>query len=442
MSSPEEQSLVLKGCSGNEYLVPVDAMADRANGQISPIEGGEGEEFIAFPESLCTRVVEQSLQRQLEENRYLSPLILYQISSIVDIVYKDGDFVGAVGTTLERGMSLEDYLQIASVDRRSRYRTAQNFCVLVHSLPVEMRDTLDCAGERLRIDPSSCRVFLQRDFLSLARARSESSPSRERKGRSAQCVEIAKIAYLLLRRDGGARLARQLFGESAAPASHDVNEENDLVLIEQSIRCPLSVRVTAFMRRNPQLLRNLWDVPAEFRSVLLSSLRGEIHDVDGLINEIYVKFLKLERKRTSAFEVLIERGRRFLRGAYSREAAVECERQAWGAHSHRSPYSFWGTTLFVSFMIGLCSAMNGFSPLDPLLCAVLGRVASSFGTRYVVQYIVIAMVGCAAFNLLVARRHHLHGYGRGVYFLSIASATAFLSLTKVAFSIMAEGGAL
>lgn len=405
------------------------------------LEGEEELAFVELPARLLSSRDEATAKAQLKFGDARLNGLKKQVSLPVDAAYRNGEFVGLIVTHMHRGVSLSRYLDFSGDARSERRRVAYNLAVQV-CVASQLGVSLGrLSPERIRVDPTTCRVFLATDWVTLMEESCASHQTALSLLPWQGAVDLAVCEYSLLRKNGAPPPSAGLWEDDCSglrgPSASDM-----IAATFDAVKRPWFVKVVGRFDKDTPLLGNLWDVPRPFRDLLGHSFRGMgTGDAGTLATEMIAHFERGESRRRSGFSVWKDRLKQFLNGArVPADQVKECEQRPWGLRGYGNATVFWPVTLGMAAALGLCSAMNGFAPLDLLVMALRGADYAHSAINMGWRYGVAAVLGCAVYNLFAARRHCFSGYGRKSYCWSVATAVLFMSLAQFLMIFSLRGG--
>lgn len=441
MSAARETSEELSGSEGKIYCSSAKGAAELSSfcGSVL-LEGEEELAFVELPARLRSSRGEATARAQLKFGDARFNGLKKQVSLPVDMAYRNGEFVGLIVTHMHGGVSLNRYLGFSRDARSERRRIAYNLAVLVCvasqlGIPIGR-----LSPERIFVDTTTCRVFLAMDWVALME---ESYASRQAALSLLpwqRTVDFAVCEYILLRKKSASPLNTGLWAGDCSGLGGP-SDSDAIAATFDAVKKPWFVKVVARLDKGTPLLCRLWDVPRPFRGLLEHSFRGVgSGGAEGLAMEMIGHFDRGEKQCRSGFSVWKDRLKQFLNGArVPIEQVKELERRPWGLRGYGSAAVFWLVTLGMAAALGLCSAMNGFAPLDLLFATLRGEEYAHSVINLGWRYGVAAVLGCAAYNLFVAKRHCFSGYERKSYCWSVATAVLFMSVAQL-LMISSRGG--
>lgn len=442
MSVARETPGELSGREGKTYRPSTKGVTELSSfcGSVL-LEGEEELAFVELPARLRSSRGETTVKAQLKFGDARFNGLKKHVSLPVDAAYRNGEFVGLIVTHMHRGVSLSRYLDFSRDARSERRRVAYNLAVQVcvaSQLGVPLGRL---SPDRIRVDSTTCRVFLAADWVALME---ESCASRQAALSLLpwqRTVDFAVCEYSLLRKKSAPSLSAGLW-EGDCSGLGGPSDSDMVATAFDAVKKPWFARVVARFDKDTPLLSRLWDAPRPFRSLLEHSFRSmERRDAGILATEMIAYFDRGEKYRRSGFSVWKDRLKQFLNGArVPAEQVKEFERRPWGLRGYGNAVVFWLVTLGMAAALGLCSAMNGFAPLDLLVVALRGADYAHSAINMGWRYGVAAVLGCAAYNLFVAQRHCFSGYGRKSYCWSVATAVLFMSLAQFLMIFSLRGG--
>ncbi|MEC4175036.1 hypothetical protein VIN30_01045 [Adlercreutzia sp. R7] len=398
---------------------------------------------MAFPPHLLTPKGEKTAKEQLAFDDARFNGLKKHVSCPVDVAYHDGAFAGLIVSHMRGGVSLDSYLELGKADRRGRRRVAHNLCVLVQLSSRFGYYPGRMTPKRVLVDPTTCRVFLTSDYGVFFRdTGTGGSLPRQDLPRQSE-VDLAVHVCGLLQKKPPDDFEGRVWGDVSYSEANGPSAEDMRATVFHITNRPVFVDAIALIKGDTPLLRKLWGVPLKFRKVLEASLlKGAYGDARTLSYELCKVFEHDERNRRSRFSVLKARVKRFVIGSrMPAERTSELERRPWGLRGYGSAAWFWVATMWLATAVGICSAMNGFTPIDMALGALRGTSYQHISVDPWWLYVVAAAAGSAAYNLFVARRHPLSGYEKSQYCYSLSAAV--LLMTLVGFiRFFLRGGAL
>lgn len=433
MSAARETSEELSGSEGKIYCSSAKGAAELSSfcGSVL-LEGEEELAFVELPARLQSSRGEATAKAQLKFSDARFNGLKKQVSLPVDMAYRNGEFVGLIVTHMHGGVSLNRYLGFSRDARSERRRIAYNLAVLVCvasqlGIPIGR-----LSPERIYVDTTTCRVFLAMDWVALME---ESYASRQAALSLLpwqRTVDFAVCEYILLRKKSASPLNTGLWAGDCSGLGGP-SDSDAIAATFDTVKKPWFVKVVARLDKGTPLLCRLWDVPRPFRGLLEHSFRSVgSGGAEGLAMEMIGHFDRGEKQCRSGFSVWKDRLKQFLNGArVPIEQVKELERRPWGLRGYGSAPVFWLVTLGMAAALGLCSAMNGFAPLDLLFAALRGEGYAHSVINLGWRYGVAAVLGCVAYNLFVARRHCFSGYERKSYCWSVATAVLFMSVAQL-----------
>lgn len=397
--------------------------------------------LVEFPAHLRSARGEAAAKAQLVFGDGCFNGIKKQVACPVDVAYQGGAFSGLIVTHMHGGLSLSRYLASSDRTRRDRRQVARNLCVLVCVASQCGVHLGRLSPERVLVEPETGRVFLATDWVLLVQ-RSGALQQRCPAPLPWQTeVDLAACLYALLRRRSHG-FGPELWGDDCSGLEGPAASEMVTAAFDAA-RKPWPVQLMARFGRNTHLLGKLWDVPRPFRDMLERGFHCAGSGNAGVFAyEMVALFERKESRRRGRFSVWKDRVKRSLAGACVPADRVKAlERRPWGLRGYGSPTMFWAVTLGMAVALGICSAMNGFAPLNLLVAAFRSADYSYFAINMDWRYSVAAVLGCLAFNLFLARKHHFLGYERKSYGWSVVTAVLFMSVAQFLGALALRGGA-
>lgn len=442
MSAAQKTSDEFSGIHGkSRHPSEKGSASDMPFSEGNPLEGDKEFVFVEFPAPLRSVRGEAAAKAQLVYGEGCFNGIKKQVACPVDVSYQDGVFRGLIVTHMHGGLSLSRYLAFSKCTRRDRWRVARNLCVLVCVASQRGVHLGRLSPERVLVEPETGRVFLATDWVSLVQ-RSGALQQRRLALLPWQTeVDLAACLYPLLRRRPNA-FGTELWSDDCSglegpPASEMVAAAFD------AVRRPWFAQLIARFDRNTPLLRKLWDVPRPFRDMLERGFHcAGGGNVGVFAYEMVALFERKESCRRGRFSVWKDRVKQFLSGArLSSDQVKAFERRPWGLRGYGSFSMFWAMTLGMAASLGVCSAMNGFAPLNLLIAVFRSADYPYFAINMGWRYGAAAVLGCMAYNLFLTRKHHFTGYERKSYGWSVATAVLFMSVAQFLETMALQGGA-
>lgn len=353
---------------------------------------------------------------------------------------RDGSMDGKEET--QRVIDLGTYLRLEGDSVRGRRRVAQNLCVAVLEAMKAGRRLNHLRSQDIMVDPATCRVALS-EGPAKPRARAVARAHLLRDAPSAAATDLAFYVCCLM----GRRYTLELASKLDSASGVDRKKETDLRLMFNELSCvegaPWTLRLASVVSGEQNCPILLYDVPAEFRR----SLRNALGSPRNLRVSVVALALLEDFERWEA-RLARRRGRvrrepssqRRLREV--RAQAQELERVGQEAKGFGQPAVFWKTTLATALALGICSATNGFSPLD-VAAVSLGfpSVPEEYaGAAW--QYLPAAVVGCVVFNALLVKRHAFKGFTLESYAGSLVAVSLLMALTRALFVAVGRTGLL
>lgn len=414
---------------------------------------------VLLPPSCCSSGVEAALRAHIERSVIGREADGPSASWPVDLL-RDGNgrFVGLLTGFRRDAIPLPLFLDYAAGDWGMRWRAAAHLSKAVLELwrggalaPTRLSPHL------IMVVPSSGEVFLAVDYHSaLVKGGAEALKSKKAP-RSFHAEDLAFHLYCLLRSEPSRALEEKLWPGAtldvpggAEPSLRAMREE-----LSASLRPPSSGRRGARVRRRaPAILR---EIPAEFRIPISRALEGGYAgNSEGFARQICGIF---DGSTAGVSPRASVRGRgRHRAVGITRADEERLERRSWGVSSLRRRSTFWGLTLGAALALGLCSMLNGFSPLDLALDEVVERAiwfvagvegdaflesfrsVGTVGARW--QYLPASLVGSMAFNALASRPHPLGGMRLGSYCLSMVASLLMMAVPRAVYRLLLAGGFL
>lgn len=443
MNVARETSDELSGIHGESHRPSGEGSTfDAPSSEDGSPEDGKEIAFVEFPTHLRSARGEAVAKAQLVFGDGRFNGVKKQVACPVDVAYQDGVFSGLIVTHMHGGLSLSRYLAFSEHTWRDRRRVACNLCVLVCVASQCGVHLGRLSPERVFVEPEAGRVFLTTDWASLVQ---KSGALQQR------ClaplpwqteIDLAVCLYALLRRRPNS-FGAELWGDDCSGLEGPAASEMVAATFD-AVQKPRFAELIARFGRNTHLLRKLWDVPRPFRDMLERGL----HCVDGgnvgvFAYEMVALFERKESRQRGHFSVWKDRARQFLDGArVSADQVKALERRPWGLRGCGSPAMFWAATLGLAAALGVCSAMNGFAPLNLLIVALRSADYPYFAINMGWRYTAAAALGCVTYNLFFARKHHFTGYERKSYSWSVAMAVLFMGIVQFLGAVALQGGAL
>lgn len=434
MNGNEKQVRELRGVEGRCYRIDESCYAQAKDFELTPLDD-KGVAFVKISQSSQNNGIEQSLRSALSR----MPIRLRgQTTLLVDLAYDRGMLVGIVVSTFHGNATMMHFMSSTHFDKQTRLRVAQNLCIVMRLMVRygERLNRLDPGS--ILVEPGSCRVFIRRNVSQLVAEWLRPS-SRVNKETSAEVAwDLVFHCYCLLRGIKGAQFECELWaseGISKAPSIARIASFY-IEIAKSSLEFKIATRLGLRLRR----LSRWKCMPREFSELLNDILqRGSHVNLDYVTLKLCNAFEQIGKGRNAKWALRWGKARQLMFGDdCARRDLQDIECRSWGQRGNGSSSTFWLTTLFCTAAIALCSALNGFAPFDTLLY-LLDPSFLSFEKAAAWPYIVSAIVGCGAYNSLIARKHALYGYRRRDYGWSVLCGVAFMTLTKIAFALLLDG---
>ena len=327
-----------------------------------------------------------------------------------------------------------------------RLRVARNLCVAVRSAKIKGLCLGRLHPDRILVKPASCRVMLVVESGGVLADAAHPDYVSESAGDAAVVEEPYDLffhAYALMRGTAGVKLEQAVWPkfEGWNARYPEVTQASMSSAILLSAKRPMIIRLLDRVVGGDTFSGPFWDQPAWKRTLLEKYVPPATAGVlatslgfSSLARELFVGIgfgarpVLGKQDRFSRLKALLSGG------GVLREDAKRNERRALGVKGYGHPNVFWLGTLATSMLLGTCSALYGYSPVDAVLYPMDSLMLSGEAAVRLLLYPVAAIVGCVFYNVLFTRRGNFSGYTKLDYFCSVAFCVVFMALGRFALA--------
>lgn len=322
-----------------------------------------------------------------------------------------------------------------------RLRVAKNFCIAVCSAKKDGSNIGRLHPGKILIDSRNCGVFLlskadTKQALGAHQENPEKTPAKE------EPYDAFFHVYAIMQGAAGSRVEKTAWGEDCS--SHPTAEEMSSAILAERSR-PQLVCMLDKASQSDRFSGPFWNEPAWKKSlyeryVPIDPNVSEYPQncLEGIAFEVFSQINRPIRFTSRRHLSLGDRLKNLLSGGgEERNELKKNERRSIGSRGLSQTTLFWSATMGTSIMLGLLSALCGYSPLDVLFYPkdLLALPSTSIVLRF--QYLITAFLGCMLCNTLLVKRNPLRGFERKAYFKSVWLTLAIMSVSRLAVNALA-----